>query len=108
MPDGQRVVGDEAQREYLLITLASLLGLREVVRKVGPDQLSSIYSSDLDGGFVNVRDFSFRTDGDQRVERGFHQAARVLGCLFLRGYVARGREHAQHIAASILINRGIV
>src|SRR5207249_4304818 len=35
----QRVVGDRSLGEYLLVAGARLVGLGEVVRKVGPDQL---------------------------------------------------------------------
>src|SRR6185437_8118846 len=39
VPDGQRVVGDEAPGEDLLVALTSLVRLGEVVREVSPNQL---------------------------------------------------------------------
>src|SRR5712664_1275812 len=40
MPDGQRIVGDEAFREHPLVTFPSLFGFREVVGEVCANQLS--------------------------------------------------------------------
>jgi hypothetical protein len=78
VPDGQRIVGDEASGEDLLISLTGLLGLGEVVGKIGPDQFLARDSGHLDRGLVDVGDFAVRADRHQRVEARLDQAARVL------------------------------
>ena len=108
MPDGQRVVGDETFREHPLVTFAGLLRLGEIVGEVRADQLFATRTGDFDGGFVHVGDFSLRADRDERVHARFDQAARVLRGLLLRGDVARGGEHSQHVAARVLVDRSVV
>src|ERR1051326_9109291 len=77
MKDGQRVIRNGTLGEYLLIPFASFFRFREVVRKVGTDQLLALDAGDLDGRLVDVGDFALGADGHQRVETGFDQAAGV-------------------------------
>jgi hypothetical protein len=108
MADRQGIVGDEPLREHLLISFARLRRLGEVVGKVGADQLVSIHTGYLDRGFVDVRNLSFRTDGDERVQRGFDQAAGIIRGLLLGCNVARGSEDAQDVSAGIFVYRGVI
>jgi hypothetical protein len=65
--DGKRVVGDKPFGENPLVAFTGFLGLGEVIGKIGADELVARNAGDFNGAFVNVRDFSFRADGDQRI-----------------------------------------
>src|SRR5581483_1252637 len=106
--DCQRVVGDEALREHLLIALARFFRFREVVREISADELLARYARYFDRAFVHIGDLAFRTDRHEGVERGFDQAAGVLCGLLLRRDIACRCEHAQHIAVDVLVYRRIV
>ena len=73
-----------------------------------PISLVARHAGDLDGGLVDVGDLAVRADGDERVEAGLDQAAGVLRGLLLRRHVAGGGEDAEHVAASVLVDRGVV
>jgi hypothetical protein len=63
----------------LLISSTSLFRFGEVTREFRPDQRFPFNASNFRDGFVNVSDFSFRTDRDQWVKAGFNQRPGVLG-----------------------------
>ena len=71
-----------------MVTFASFLGLSEVIGEIGPNQILSRDTGNLDRALVDVSDFTLGADGHQRIQAGFNQAARILGSLFLCGDVA--------------------
>src|SRR5690348_5022481 len=103
MPDGQRVVGDEAFLEYLAVSCAGLLRFGEVIGEVGSDQLLPRHPGHPHGGLVNVGDLPVRADGDQGVEARLDKTAGVLGSLLLGGDVAGGGKYADYISGSVLV-----
>ncbi len=108
MTNRQGIICDETLGERLLVALASLFRLGEIVGEVRANQLFTRRPGDLHSGLVHVGDLAFRADGDQRVHARFDQAPRILRRLLLRGDITRGGEHPQHVAAGVLVHRGVV
>ena len=77
--DGQRVVLHVALGEYLPVAGTSVVRRGEVIGEVRADELLARHAGRLHGGFVHVGDLALRADGDERVERGLDQRARVGG-----------------------------
>src|SRR5260370_1228553 len=108
MPDGQRIVGDEALREHPLITFPSLYGFREVVGEVCANQLFARRPGNLDSSFGYVGHLSLLPSRYHLVYPLFVQAPCILRRLLLGADIARGGEYTQHVASCVLVSGGVV
>ena len=77
VPDRQRVAGHAAFGKRLPVARVCLRRVGKVAGKVAADQFGTAHPGRPDGGLVDVGDFACRVDGEQRVEAGFQQAARI-------------------------------
>ncbi len=78
--DGQRVIDDKALGEGLLVTFARLVRFSEVIAEIRAGQLLSRSARDGLRRAVDIRDLAVGSDGDERIQTGFDQAA-IIGIL---------------------------
>ena len=80
MANGQQIIPDRFFGEDLLVAHLRLLRFREVAGKMAADQPVTRQTGHEFSRLVHIRNFAGQTDGDQRVETGLKQTARIKGC----------------------------